>query len=456
VAMRRYGLRLWMACCLLGASGGVGPAVLYAETRTAADLTPEAVWAAIESAQDGDTVQLPAGKAVWEKGWNTGHGAPMKAITIQGAGIDKTIIEDGRPEPGGAPFSIVGVEGKPFRVTGITIDGTGYENAGRWGGFVRVRGDCKKFRIDHCKFINADCMLDISGDTLGLIDHCIFQGLESHGGNVQPINFSGPGEANYRKPLSLGTADATFFEDNEVYIAPFAGTRGTRTGNNPWIAPNNCSRIVVRHNKLVNSQLEIYAPGRNKQYGSQQCEIYDNEFPSEGEGRPQGSIFIASGVAMVFNNTVTGPRNWRVILLSNHRAYYVMGNSPFGKADGTNPYDGNEIPAGQVGAGYPCMGQVGRGTDLDRDGIYEPTPCYAWNNTIDGKPMLMAVSRRDANETAQIVEGRDFFNHKPPEGSYTPYVYPHPLQDEKAWEDLMKTAAEREANRSAAAPVNKP
>ena len=63
-----------------------------AETITVADLTPEAVWKAINAAKDGDTVQLPAGTAVWTKGWNSGHGAKMKAIIIQGAGMDKTVI----------------------------------------------------------------------------------------------------------------------------------------------------------------------------------------------------------------------------------------------------------------------------------------------------------------------------------------------------------------------------
>ena len=332
------------------------------------------------------------------------------------------------------------MEGKPFRVTGITFNGTGYENAGRWGGFIRVTGTCKNFRIDHCKFINADCMLDITGDTYGLIDHCYFDGQQSHGGNVQPINFSGPGAANYRRPLTLGSAEAMYFEDNEVYIAPFAGTRGTRTGNNPWIAPNNGARVVIRHNKLVNSQLEIYGPGRNQQPGCQTAEVYDNEFSIEGEGRPQGFIFINAGVGIVFNNTVTGTSyNWRVILLQNQRAYYVMRGCPLGKADGTNPVDGNQIPAGQVGAGYPCMGQPGWGTDVDGDGIFELSPCYAWNNTFNDQALLMAVSGRDANEAAQIVEGRDFFNEKPPEGYYEPYVYPHPLQE--GWEALMKSVA---------------
>jgi hypothetical protein len=110
-----------------------------------------AVWAALDTAQDGDTVQLPAGTAVWSKGWNAGRGAKMKAITIQGAGIDKTVIGDDRAQPDAAPFFLLGVEGKPFRITGITLDGTGYRNAGNWGGLMTIRGTCKNFRIDHCK-----------------------------------------------------------------------------------------------------------------------------------------------------------------------------------------------------------------------------------------------------------------------------------------------------------------
>ena len=119
---RRSGLSLWLACCLL-APPCLVPVPSCAETITATDLTPEAVWEAIDAAQDGDTVQIPAGTAVWTKGWNSGHGAKMKAITIQGAGIDKTIIGDRGPCPA-PPFSLLGVEGKPFRVTGITFDGT--------------------------------------------------------------------------------------------------------------------------------------------------------------------------------------------------------------------------------------------------------------------------------------------------------------------------------------------
>ncbi len=59
--------------------------------------------------------------------------------------------------------------------------------------------------------------------------------------------------------------------------------------------------------------------------------------------------------------------------------------------DGTNPIDGNQIPAGQKGAGYPCMGQPGRATDADGDGVFEPSPCYAWNNTLNGAKLNMVL-----------------------------------------------------------------
>ncbi len=96
--MRIRFMRSWLllaASCVVAA--GSLPEAVYAETRTAAALTPEAVWEAIDAAKDGDTVQLPEGTAVWSKGWNSGHGAKMKAITIQGAGSTRPSSATIRP-----------------------------------------------------------------------------------------------------------------------------------------------------------------------------------------------------------------------------------------------------------------------------------------------------------------------------------------------------------------------
>jgi hypothetical protein len=423
-----------LALSFLVAVDGLLPKAARAETRMAAALTPEGVWDAINAAKDGDIVQLPEGTAVWKNGWNTRHWAKMKAITIQGAGIDKTIIRDETSTAAGdEPFDMKGVEGKPFRITGITFDGTGLPTAGTWAGEIVISGNCKDFRVDHCKFLNMDRMMTINGDTYGLIDHCDFHALQKKGGLAQTIMCMGPGKIAFTRPLSMGTAEAVYFEDNEARFSPEVVEA---TGNNPWIVPYQGARVVIRHNKIINTQLEIYRlrPGA---YGCQSAEIYDNAFSAEGAkmGRPQGFIFISGGVAMVFNNTVTGTTyNCRTIEVSHERSFRPMGE--FGLCDGTNPIDGNQIPAGQRGAGYPCFGQPGRTTDADGDGVFEASPCYAWNNTLNGAKLNMILRRWNPKETElqgeHVKEGRDFFNEAPKPEYYRPYSYPHPLQGKRA------------------------
>ncbi len=234
-----------------------------------------------------------------------------------------------------------------------------------------------------------------------------------------------------------------YFEDNEVNLSG-----AVARGDNPFFVGINAARVVIRHNKIVNAEIEIYGPGQRK-CGCQSAEIYDNQFATVDGGRPGGPIFINAGVALVFNNTVTG-YDCRFIELTNHRAFMEM--PPWGKADGKNPLDGNQIPAGQVGAGYPCFGQVGWATNVD--GVFKPTPCYAWNNTRNGEKFLMAVTNRNPNVLATIKEGREFFNEEPPAGYYKPYVYPHPLQE--GWEALMKSVAGGSGRSTTATPASGP
>ena len=442
MGIRSTRFRLLLALSFLISADGLLLKTVNAEIRKAAALTPEAVWDAINAAKDGDTVELPEGTAVWKKGWNANHWAKMKAITIQGAGIDKTIIRtDTTRAPGDKAFVINSVEGKPFRITGICFDGTGFPNAGTWAGEIVISGNCKNFRVDHCKFLNMNQMMTISGDTYGLVDQCYFHALEKKkDGLAQTIYCHGPGKVAFTRPLAMGTAEAVYFEDNEAHFSP-EGVNAT--GNNPWIVPYQGARVVIRHNKIINSQLEIYRirPGA---LGSQSAEIYDNTFSAEGlkMGRPQGFIFIAGGAAMVFNNTVMGTTyNTRTIQVSHERSFQAFGE--FGICDGTNPIDGNQVPAGQKGAGYPCFGQPGRATDADGDGVFKPSPCYAWNNTFNGEKLNMVLRpwadpEQTARQAAHVKEGRDFFNEAPKDEYYKPYTYPHPLQG--GWEAIMKSA----------------
>ena len=142
------------------------------------------------------------------------------------------------------------VEAKPFRITGITFDGTGFSNAGTWAGELVIGGNCKNFRVDHCKFLNMDRMMTITGDAYGLVDHCAFHALKKKGGLAQTIYCQGPGRSPFTRPLSMGTAEAVYFEDNEARFSPEVVNTD---GNNPWIVPYNGARVVIRHNKIINT-----------------------------------------------------------------------------------------------------------------------------------------------------------------------------------------------------------
>ena len=82
------------------------------------------------------------------------------------------------------------------------------------------------------------------------------------------------------------------------------------TGNNPWIVPNNGAADrdpAQQDHQFATGDL----PARHEPrgiYGCQSVEIYDNAFSAVGlkTSRPQGFISIGAGVAIVFNNTVTG------------------------------------------------------------------------------------------------------------------------------------------------------
>ena len=143
---------------------GVDGSIVYA-----ASCSQEHVQAAIDAASDGDFVVVPAGDCTWS--------IPVdfyKSLTIQGAGIDATVITDDTPGSTWrqAPFWIQGSTGIYVRITGFTFKDLDKPDS---FGVVNIRGDNNTFRIDHIKFddINVRSIM-ISGKSYGVIDHCEF------------------------------------------------------------------------------------------------------------------------------------------------------------------------------------------------------------------------------------------------------------------------------------------
>ena len=146
-----------------------------AATILAPSLSPADVQAALNQAQAGDTVVLPAGSA----NWTTGVSRSVPAnVTVMGAGTsatgggDQTVITDNMPGRTATVEIRVPSTGV-FRLTGITFrSGSGVDKD---GGTVSI--EVGTVRIDHCHFDfkrrENYKIVRLGAGVFGVMDHCI-------------------------------------------------------------------------------------------------------------------------------------------------------------------------------------------------------------------------------------------------------------------------------------------
>jgi hypothetical protein len=412
-------IRLFVKTVFLLYSAGAAIIIPQARARviSASDCSQQEVQRAIDAASDGDTVLVPAGSSVWTTSQENRPAVVISAkgrekhITLQGAGIGKTVITDAT---GSECFQVVikaseagiygGVREKAFRITGFTFKGKGGNAVISTTGYTR-------WRIDHCRFENSGRSLWVSGT--GLIDHCTFD-KKGNGQSifVSHVDFAGKdhGDGSWSNPLSLGTERAAYIEDCTFrYYA-----------DKPNAALDGChgARIVFRHNTLVNGHIAVHgteSSGRGRSIRS--YEIYNNTFALETRREHFTAIFLRGGTGVIFDNTLTG--GYKALALATNyrsRGYYP----PWGKCDGSSKWDGN-----QESNGYPAIDQIGRSTDNGPGTPQELDPLCEWGNTLNDTDADIAVSGGPEVE-AHIKEDRDFHNDKS-KPNYVPYAYPHPL-----------------------------
>jgi hypothetical protein len=383
--------------------------VVYAASCAQGD-----VQAAVDVAQDGDTVIVPPGTCVWvtpgsmkpavQIGKQTGWNPPTfesKMITLRGAGIGQTVIVDqtlhGYNESAILVFTVLG---KSVRVTGFTIDRPGQKAE---KGSINVNGTGQAWRIDHCEFINARRGNGIvaSGDSYGVVDHCEFTTDSSPGGNFKAFAVMGAGDASWQSPLSLGTANAVYIEDCTLnYNISY------RCFDADWGA-----RWVFRHNTVYNNT-DVGTHGYDSSPRSQiSGEIYDNVFLHNSSGEYYTLMPFRGGTGVIFDNTVRhNVGQWNSFI----SLYYYC-------ACPGHPTCGHETCTS-----YPCQDQPGRGPDSDGDDVQELEPIYEWNNVVDIAGLHIAVADLCPQAHTFIQENRDYYINTPRPG-YTPYTYPHPL-----------------------------
>ena len=369
----------------------------------ATSCSQAAVQAAINAARDGDAVTVPAGSATW----NTPVTIAGKAITLQGAGMSKTIITAATRHTQ-SPLAAIGVDGKPFRITGFTFNGARCQS-----GMVNISGTCKNFRVDHCRISNDASESDNGrgimtvGYTFGVIDHCVI--IKSGGNSVQGVSVMGDGNASWERPITLGSSNAVYVEDCIFNYGSMAdGAIDAYSG----------ARYVFRHNTLINTCAGHHGLDSGGYRSPHSFEYYENTFMTDPNTYHGGAFHFRGGTGVVFDNTLTGYSG--AILLANYRSANAY--PPWGMCDGKNPIDGNQDPSG-----YPCKDQVGRTTGQKLE------PFYEWNNVLNGKHAEIKLNTNVGTNLMtrfrvqlHIKENRDYYNNTVKPG-YVPYAYPHPL-----------------------------
>jgi hypothetical protein len=241
-----------------------------------------------------------------------------------------------------------------------------------------------------------------SAATYGLIDNNKFQG-SAHG-----ISLVGNGNADWSSPLQLGTSDFFFVEKNEFDWNDWYGTTGAVT-----VDFSNGGRVVFRYNSSQNAMFETHDRARTGSPGANAWEVYNNTFRT-GTNKWKG-LDITAGTGVIWGNRFTG--DWTVPI----GAMNYKSSDPRGipRCDGVDPADQNT--PGQ--AGWRCEYQIGsQGKGSTAIGY----PAYIWNNSKNGAGVGMICTAG----CEYLREGRDFVNSgSTPKPGYTPYTYPHPLQN---------------------------
>ncbi len=416
------------ALCLIAAGKQPPPKRAAAPAPTgriqAQSCSQADVQAAVNAAGEGDIVEIPAGNCTWStlQANTPSVAVAQKGLILQGAGISTTVITD---QTGlnwnEVPLRIDGVAGKPFRITGLTFVGRGSAYYDSFGA-VNIYGTAQGFRVDHIEYLNiAGRSMVVSGKTYGVIDHCQFIHTYGQGIIVSDDRGTPQGATAWTEPMSYGTDQAVFLEDNYFEWVEQAA-------DGP-IDCKNGGRYVFRYNTVRGSGTGNHGMDSVPR-SCMQMEIYNNDFATLPAHSSYAGITSRGGSAVIFNNTISG--TYQIGLgLTNYRSCCYAGaactpnpDPPHGTCDGTNPLDGNTVPTTTY-KGWPCRDQVGRGTNQSAEPVYE------WNNTFNGADADIILYNNWAGcvnpQVSDHVQlNRDYYNDTVRPG-YTPYPYPHPL-----------------------------
>jgi hypothetical protein len=416
----------------------LAPAV-QAAVINAASCSLSAVQTAVNSAQAGDTVQIPAcpsgvgwsGKLSWT--------APAN-VTLKGAGTsvtgggDQTVIIDNY----GSNDNLVSIGVSStgvFRLSGITFQsGSG---GIKDGGAISIYGP-GKVRLDHLTLNATNSatrqVLSLRNGLFGVLDRSVLNFTDTN--SIYLYNGrrgSNDWMANYEwaQPTKFGSDEYFFIEDNIINGSATWDTYAIRVFDGFTGA-----KVVVRFNTVVAAVLgETHATGHAPDdRGLRSQEIYLNSVTSPLARYPNYAMLdMGSGTTLVWGNSANNVYKNMFLFKTTriNNSTYNQTATPNGwgycgtqfNGVGSN-WDGGTALGTNTTTGYPCLDQPGRGQgDLITGGFPNKLnsttgtlrwpnqalePIYIWANTgniVSG----WGGSYYSNNSGGRVAANRDYY-----------------------------------------------
>ena len=383
-----------MLCLLLflglGATSS-SAAVIRAKSGYPADLQT-----AINKANSGDTVSVPAGRFSF-----TGSVFAPDGIYIRGAGRDRTFLIKS-DDTSNFMIMVDSKTGLPFKFSDITLQGRldALQGTNRTtavttvtDGGLYIKGAATNFQIFNSrftKFLRAG--IEFQGDAgtkwgeqTGVIyGNEFIDNWYTYLGYGVAIDGS---VKSWSRTITLGTANAVFIEDNYFDL------------NRHCVAATNGANYVARYSTVKDNYQDAAAfdaHGLSPAWprGTRSVEIYGNVVTNSIKRFAGAGIRGGSGV--IWGNTWNGVTYGVVLWLE-------------------------QPPSTKPLTTYPALDQIGN-----------PDALYIWNNVSSGGTLYKYPTSTTWDPYGidyWLQEGRDYFMTAKPD--YTPYTYPHPLRATK-------------------------
>lgn len=283
-------------------------------SRTAYSPSFGDVYDCLQIANDGDTITIPAGSAIWYSllDWSN------KSVTLKGNGIGSTIISAHNlngtypclmnitaKATGGSPAGLT-------RITGITFAAStscGDNTPNTPDGMINIKGDTANFRFDHNRMESGQFSggLTFQEYVRGVVDHNEFVSLAPTVNrksvvcwhtkwDTTTLDFGG---SSWAKPSTVGTINQLFFEDNNFDRS--TSPNGLNAYNDEYAG----CRSTHRFNTMTNSHAATHGLETSQFIRAvRHVEYYRNFTPTHP--LVQDSAYkYRDGTGMIFDNVVT-------------------------------------------------------------------------------------------------------------------------------------------------------